>query len=310
MAGLSGFSRAITCQYAPGNAAASITDSKTIWQEMGILSREFMTSHIINLLIGLSGVAANERPAARRWASRFELPMILLALWILIEWYLRAKGIYPATLDRITDWGIWLFFLFETVVLASLVENKTRYLLGNWMNLLIIGAGVPLLWGGAVYAAALRTLRLLLLLPLLLNTSATVRKILMRNHLATTLLVALAFTLMSGLLIAGIDPSIENVWEGLWWAWVTVATVGYGDVVPQSLAGKVFGAVVILFGVGFFSLLTASFSAYFVSRGEMEIEEEEVEEIYRLKDIVRRMELMEQTLQRIEERLNEDRRET
>lgn len=269
-----------------------------------------MTSHMINLLIGLSGVATDERPAARRWASRFELPMILLALWILIEWYLRAKGMYPATLDRITDWSIWLFFMLETVVLASLVENKRRYLLGNWMNLLIICAGVPLLWGGAAYAAALRTLRLLLLLPLLLNTSAAVRKILMRNHLATTLLVALAFTLMSGLLIAGIDPSIENVWEGIWWAWVTVATVGFGDIVPQSAAGKAFAAVVILFGVGFFSLLTASFSAYFVSRGEMEIEEEEVEEIYRLKDIVRRIEAMEQSLQRIEARLSENRRET
>ena len=114
---------------------------------------------------------------------------------------------------------------------------------------------------------------------------------------------------MSGLLIAGIDPSIETIQEGLWWAWVTVATVGYGDIVPQSTAGKVFGAVVILFGVGFFSLLTASFSAYFVSRGEIEIEEEEVEEIYRLKDIVRRIEAMEQTLQRIEARLNEDHRD-
>lgn len=269
-----------------------------------------MTSHIINLLIGLSGVAKSEGPAARRWADRFELPMILLAIWILVEWYLAAKGIYPATLDRITSWIIWLFFLFETVVLVSLVQNRRRYLLGNWMNLLIIVAGVPLLWGVGSYAAALRTLRLLLLFPLLLNTSATVRKILTRNHLATTLLVALAFTLMSGLLIAGIDPSIENVWEGLWWAWVTVATVGYGDVVPQSVAGKVFGAVVILFGVGFFSLLTASFSAYFISRGEIEIEEEEAEEIYRLKDIERRMEVMEKALQRIEARLNEERRET
>ena len=269
-----------------------------------------MTSYIINLLIGLSGVATNERPAARRWADRFELPMILLAIWILIEWYLVAKGIYPATLDRITGWIIWLFFVVETVVLVSLVQNKRRYLLGNWMNLLIIGAGIPLLWGVGGYAAALRTLRLLLLFPLLLNTSVTVRKILTRNHLATTLLVALAFTLMSGLLIAGIDPSIENVWEGLWWAWVTVATVGYGDIVPQSMAGKAFGAIVILFGVGFFSLLTASFSAYFVSRGEIEIEEEEIEEIYRLKDIVRRMEVMEQTLQRIEARLEEDRRDT
>jgi voltage-gated potassium channel len=269
-----------------------------------------MTSHIFNLLIGLSGVAADERPAARRWAGRFELPMILLAIWVLIEWYLRAKGVYPATFDRITDWIIWLFFVLETVVLTSLAENKLRYLRSNWINLLIISTGVPLLWGGGTHAAALRTLRLLLMLPLLLNTSATVRKILTRNHLGTTLLVALAFTLMSGLLIAGIDPTIENVWQGIWWAWVTVATVGYGDTVPQSAAGKVFGAAVILFGVGFFALLTASFSAYFVSRGEMEIEEEEVEEIIHLREIEKRIDAMEQTLQRIEDRLNEDRGKT
>ena len=75
----------------------------------------------------------------------------------------------------------------------------------------------------------------------------------------------------------------------------------------MSVAGKVFGALVILFGVGFFSLLTASFSAYFVSRGEVEIEEEEEEEISQLKHIERRIEAMEKTLKRIERRLNEDR---
>ena len=266
-------------------------------------------SNPLYLLTGLAGVEANERTAARRWAGRFELPMILLAIWILIEWYLREKGIYSVLFGRITDWVIWLFFVLETAVLTSLVENKLRYLRSNWMNLLIICVGLPLLWGGGTYAAALRALRVLLIFPLLLNTSITVRKVLARNHLGTTLLIALAFTLMSGLLIAGIDPTIENVWQGIWWAWVTVATVGYGDIVPQSTAGKVFGAVVILFGVGFFSLLTASFSAYFISRGEVEIEEEEIEEIYRLRDIERRIETMEQTLQRIESRLNEDQKE-
>ena len=269
-----------------------------------------MSSKLLNLLIGLSGVSATETPAARRWAGRFELPMILLAMWIFIEWYLRARGVYPATFDRITDWGIWLFFVVEMVVLVSLVKDKSRYLRSNWMNLLIIGTGVPLLWGGGNHAAALRTLRLLLMFPLLLKSSKTIRKILTRNHLGTTLLVALTFTLMSGFLIAGIDPTIDTVWEGIWWAWVTVATVGYGDVVPQSTAGKVFGGIVILFGLGFFSLLTASFSAYFVSRGEMEIEEEEVEEIYRLKDIEKRMQTIEQTLQRIEHRLDEKREQT
>jgi voltage-gated potassium channel len=64
--------------------------------------------------------------------------------------------------------------------------------------------------------------------------------------------------------------------------------------------------VVILFGVGFFSLLTASFSAYFVSRGEVEIEEEELEEISELKRIEKRIDAMEKTLQRIEKRLKQD----
>jgi voltage-gated potassium channel len=269
-----------------------------------------MPSHITTLLIGLPGVAADERPAARRWASRFELPMILLAIWIMIEWYLREKAMYPPTFDRITNWIIWLFFVLETVVLTSLVKDKWLYLRSNWMNLLIISAGLPLLWGGGAYAAALRSLRVLLIFPLLLTTSSTVRKVLSRNHLGTTLLVALAFTLMSGLLISGIDPSIGDVWEGIWWAWVTVSTVGYGDAVPHTAAGKVFGAIVIMFGVGFFSLLTASFSAYFVSRGEVEIEQEEAEEIYRLRDIERRIESMEQTLQRIEARLSQGREET
>ena len=267
-------------------------------------------SDTLHLLTGLAGVAASERTVARRWGRRFELPMILLAIWILIEWYLREKGIYSELFGRITDWGVWLFFVLETVTLASLVEDKPRYLRSNWMNLLIICVGLPLLWGGGTYAAALRALRVLLIFPLLLNTSMTVRKVLTRNHLGTTLLVALAFTLMSGLLIAGIDPTIENVWQGIWWAWVTVATIGYGDIVPQTAAGKVFGAVVILFGVGFFSLLTASFSAYFISRGEIEIEEEEEEEIYRLRDIERRIESMEHTLQRIESRLSENHKET
>jgi len=132
------------------------------------------------------------------------------------------------------------------------------------------------------------------------------RKILERNHLGTVLLVALVFTLMSGLIITSIDPDIDSIWDGLWWAWVTVSTVGYGDIVPQTVAGKAFGAVVILFGLVFFSLLTASFSVYFISRGEVEIEEEELEEIDQLKEIEQRIDTMEKTLLRIEHRLNEN----
>ena len=260
-------------------------------------------NHILNILTGLSGVAAEENIAARRWARRFELPMILLAIWMLVEWYLRGKEVYSPVFARVTDWLIWLFFFIETVVITSQVDNKQLYLRSNWMNLFIIMVAFPLFWFGSNYIAILRTLRVLLIFPMLLNVSSTIRKVLARNYLGHVLLIALAFTLISGLIMAGIDPAIEDVWQGLWWAWVTVATVGYGDIVPESTAGRVFGSLVILFGVGFFSLLTASFSAYFVSRGEVEIEEEELEEMSELKRIEDRIDAMEKTLRRIEEKL-------
>src|SRR5262249_47712337 len=53
--------------------------------------------------------------------------------------------------------------------------------------------------------------------------------------------------------------------DGLWWAIVTLGTVGYGDLVPHTTAGRVVGSVVIVFGVTFIALLTAVVTSTFVS---------------------------------------------
>jgi voltage-gated potassium channel len=51
----------------------------------------------------------------------------------------------------------------------------------------------------------------------------------------------------------------------VWWSIVTLATVGYGDVVPHTAWGRVVGSVVIVFGVTFLSFLTAVVTSYFVT---------------------------------------------
>lgn len=259
-----------------------------------------------NSAIGLKGVAEDEDPRARRWGELFEAPMILLAVWIVIEWYLEAKGLVAPHWVRVTDWIIWLFFILETTVLSSLVRDRWRYLRSNWLNLFIIVMGIPILWGGETYVGALRGLRLLLILPLVLNMSRTVRLILSRNHLGVTLVVSGLIIGMAGLLIAGIDPSIESVGDGIWWAWVTVSTVGYGDVVPETPAGRLFGGILILFGVGLFSLLTANFSAFFVARQEKEILEEEEDALAKLNRMERQLARLEEKLGRIERKLERD----
>jgi voltage-gated potassium channel len=52
---------------------------------------------------------------------------------------------------------------------------------------------------------------------------------------------------------------------GVWWAIVTLGTVGYGDIVPTTPWGRVLGGIVIIVGITFISFLTATVTSYFVS---------------------------------------------
>ena len=61
------------------------------------------------------------------------------------------------------------------------------------------------------------------------------------------------------------DPdSFPSVWTGLWWAIQTTTTVGYGDVVPGSAAGRLIATLVMLGGIGFISVTTAGITTAFV----------------------------------------------
>ena len=62
------------------------------------------------------------------------------------------------------------------------------------------------------------------------------------------------------------DSNIRSVWDGLWWALVTIATVGYGDRFPVSLGGRLVAVVLIFFGVGMMSLFTATIASIFVEK--------------------------------------------
>jgi voltage-gated potassium channel len=91
----------------------------------------------------------------------------------------------------------------------------------------------------------------------------------MRPRYAAYLVIG---TWMIAIVVFGIfqriaDPhTYPTIWLAWWWAIQTVTTVGYGDVVPQQTAGKFVAAVLMIGGLAFLSILTATITSSFVAR--------------------------------------------
>jgi voltage-gated potassium channel len=103
---------------------------------------------------------------------------------------------------------------------------------------------------------------------------------------------------LAGFVVTLIDrKDFPNFGVGIWWAIVTLGTVGYGDVVPHTAWGRVVGSVVIVFGVTFVSFLVAIVTSYFIAAEEEEKAEAERER--RTKEVLEDREI----LNRIEQRL-------
>ncbi|MGZ8694723.1 MAG: potassium channel family protein [Gaiellaceae bacterium] len=90
----------------------------------------------------------------------------------------------------------------------------------------------------------------------------------------------------AGILIRVVDHSeFDNVWVGMWWALQTATTVGYGDVTPAHVSGRIVAAFVMLQGIAFLAILTAAITSVFVARASEELHKQhEAEEAAEAKD--------------------------
>jgi len=94
---------------------------------------------------------------------------------------------------------------------------------------------------------------------------------------------------LGGLGFWALEPRAETYSDGLWLAFTTAATVGYGDIVPSTHASRFFAVVVVLMGLAVLSLVTASVAAMLVEVEERAVDSELLREIHALRLEVRHL---------------------
>lgn len=209
---------------------------------------------------------------------------------MLIALTASVPAFYDSMMPTPATWATWMYLLSGTVVLASAwrvrqalqklgppAAGQTRVWGHHPMELrldwflgaaLLLNAVLPqsnesepaLLWRLAI--AVLMLYRLLKISqPLFTETG-----------LARLLGMGATVIVLCGIGFYWLDPGVTSLHEGLWLAFSTAATVGYGDVVPSSTASRVFSVFVVLLGYGLLSLVTASIAAMFVGTQERKVE--------------------------------------
>jgi voltage-gated potassium channel len=222
-------------------------------------------------LLGMAGVPPHDNPRAYDWEKRLHWIMVGVALLAIPAFYL--EDIAAAAELRLLGWELDAFifgaFSVELLLMLSMVQQRRLYLRRNWLNLVVIaGSGLGLVGTGLEWVPVVRLLRLVYAGLILARLLASVRRLLSPSAIPSLLLLWLAALAVSGGTYYWLEPSVASFGEGLWLAFTTSATVGYGDLVPTTPLTRVLSVVIVLIGYSILSLVTASIAAIFIGEDE------------------------------------------
>lgn len=208
--------------------------------------------------------------------SNWNWLILALSIYAILE--LLAELIIPYTPETLTnvnriDIFISVFFLIDFFWLYSKAENKKRYFQKNWIDLL---ASIP-------FAGVLRGFKLFKIAKLFkaLKIFKVVRSFKAIKNISNFYkkdkpngtLILYSFGLLLVIIYCSIgfynfenpvNDQVNCFEDSLWWAFITVTSVGYGDVYPITSNGKIIAVILTLGGMGLFSVLTADILSFFL----------------------------------------------
>ncbi|HUO72559.1 MAG TPA: potassium channel family protein [Solirubrobacteraceae bacterium] len=201
-----------------------------------------------------------QREARARWQQRWNVPILVAALVPLFVTSPKTRWV-----ELLVGLGSWLVFLVDLVVQRRIDADYLRRRDGK-IDLSIVVLTFPyyLIPGISGSAAILLLARLARVVRLLLATAGLRRFAARLGKVAIVAgLVVLVASLAAYQAEHKTNPGFATVGDALWWGIVTLTTVGYGDIVPETSAGRFCGIAIMFTGIAVLGVLAGSLASLF-----------------------------------------------
>jgi len=205
-------------------------------------------------------LTAEQRAARERWQARWNLPILLAAF---VPLFLTSPKLEVVAV--VVGVGSWIVFVIDLVVQRRIDPAYMHRREGRF-DLAIVLVTFPyyLLPGLSGVSALLLLARLARAARVLMATKGLRR---FSARLGKVAIVAGLVVVLASLAAYEAEhktnPGFATIGDALWWGIVTLTTVGYGDIVPKTTAGRFCGVVIMFTGIAVLGVLAGSLSALF-----------------------------------------------
>lgn len=205
----------------------------------------------------------------------FQIFTLFLSIYVLLELLVESAFTLPSdTLEilHFTDNIVCLFFLADFCMRFKAADSKMRFMKWGWIDLL---SSIPML-DTFRYGRIVRVVQVLRILRAVRSTKFIIG-FLFRNKMHGTFtlvsLVSILLVIFGAVAMLQLEKgmpgsNIHNATEAIWWAFVTITTVGYGDYYPVTFEGRIVAAVLMTGGVGLFGAFTGFVASWFLEEDQ------------------------------------------
>lgn len=197
--------------------------------------------------------------------------VIVLSIYVLGALLIDSLTVLPTETNKLLNYidnTICVFFLADFCIRFYKSDNKLHFMRWGWIDLISSIPMIDFFRAGRL----LRLIRLLRVIRAFRTTKQLVDHIFenkAKGALTSVSVIALLLVIFSAIAVLQVekDPNsnIKTAEDAIWWAYVTITTVGYGDKFPVTTEGRIIAAILMTAGVGLFGTFTAYVSSWFVA---------------------------------------------